>query len=383
MKIPVGMSFLLAACLASASQASAQICGDYARDAGEECDDGNGRDLDGCDASCLFEQSQRINVLQIRPAPDAVCTANRFGGAFNALGLVSTNNGINAGVQSGATSVLLHFLELDDLLGVDDNSVEVGVLSGAPVLPGSTAYNGNSDTDWWHALDKTLVDAQRVPVHKLTGTLTNHALSATGAAEIKLLLAGGPASFSLTGIQLNVTTGAATTPASSNGLPPGHLAGEHLDPALQSFATMGTTATAAGYGTMCGNIGALSLSQVVVPPGLRMGATACTQGYTTANHLLDVFVGGCTVTGAGNVIAANTQPDQTVPGAPQAGAGPPYVFSADPTTKIVTGCTASGVAADLATCLGHAAYSSYFRFTTNRAIALYDLLFKDGFESGS
>lgn len=380
MKIPVGLSLLLAVCLASASQVSAQTCGDYARDAGEQCDDGNARNLDGCDAACKFEQSHRINQLQVRGAVDLICPANRFGTAFNAGGLFSTNQGIGTAVQSGATSILLHFLGLDDLTGVDDPSLEVGVLSGAPVLPGSVAYNGSSDTDWWHALDETLVDAQRVPVNKLTGTLAGNALSATGAAEVKLVLGGGPASFSLTGIQLNVTTGAATTPATSTGRPPGHLEGEHLDPSLQSFGTAGTS-TPSGFGTMCGNISALSLSQVVVPPTLR---ATCSEGYTTANHLLDVFISGCSAPfPVGQAVAANTQPDQTVPGAPPAGSGPPYTFTAAPTTKIVTGCQDSSAApVDLATCLGHAAYSSYFRFTTNRVIALYDLLFKDGFDSG-
>jgi len=381
MNKPVGLSLLLAALLAP-GLASAQVCGDYTRDPLENCDDGNVRSLDGCSSTCTLEQTQRVNSLSLIRVTDAVCTVNRFGGAFNALGALSTNQGIAAGVQAGATSILFHFQGLDDLTGVNDPSVQLGVLSSAPIVPGASAYNGNSDADWWHAVDQTLIDGANNPINNLTGTLAGNALNATGAAQIKLILGGGPATFSLTNMVLNSVTGAPTTPASSAGvLSPGHLAVEHLDPAVQSFGTM--AGATAGQGTLCSNISALSLSQVQVPPALRIGVGACTQAYTTANSLLDVFIGGCTVTGVGNAVAANTQPDQTVPATPAPVGTPPFTFTADPTTKIVTGCQDSTPApADLATCLAHLAYSSYFRFTTNRVITHDNLLFSDSFGSG-
>ena len=51
------------------------------------------------------------------------------------------------------------------------------------------------------------------------------------------------------------------------------------------------------------------------------------------------------------------------------GKGAPYKLTADPNTHVVTGCTdKSGAAVNLAMCLDAAAYSSYFKFTTDRVI---------------
>jgi outer membrane receptor protein involved in Fe transport len=71
-----------------------------------------------------------------------------------------------------------------------------------------------------------------------------------------------------------------------------------------------------------------------------------------------------------NVTAINkTQPDQVDPAAPAAGAGAPYTFSVNATTKRVDTCRdKNGAVVTLTTCLAAAAYSSYFRFATDRVI---------------
>jgi cysteine-rich repeat protein len=388
MKLPAGFSLVFAASLLAASPAAAQVCGDYARDPGEQCDDGNARNLDGCNAACQFEQVHRITDLRLQRQTDAAfCPANAFGGAFTILSIGQTNTGINAGVQSGATSILFQFRNLDDLAGTADAAVDVGVLSGAPVLPGSAAYAGNSDLDWWHAADKTLIDAQRIPLNNLAGSFSGGTLDTTpGFARVNLVIGGGPASFAISSLKLQVPVGASSTPASSaNALPPGHLAVEHLDPALQSFGTAGVAGTPTGK--LCGNVSALSMAQTPIPPSLRVGAGAClsapsTPKYTTANSLLDVFVGGCNVAVIGTAVNA-TQPDATDPAAPPAGAGPAYTLSANATTHVVDTCRDNtGTEVDLTTCLTHAAYSVWFRFASNRVIAGDNRVFADSFESG-
>jgi cysteine-rich repeat protein len=40
-----------------------QVCGNNVLEDGEECDDGNTEPLDGCSATCTFEQSQDLDVL--------------------------------------------------------------------------------------------------------------------------------------------------------------------------------------------------------------------------------------------------------------------------------------------------------------------------------
>jgi cysteine-rich repeat protein len=386
MKLPAGLSLVLVASLLAASPAAAQVCGDYARDIGEQCDDGNARNLDGCNSACQFEQVQRIIDLKLQNTVDTFCTANAFGQAFTAAGLGGTNNGIAAGVQSGATSILFQFLNLDDLTGASDAALNVGVLSGAPVLPGATAYNGTSDADWWHSVTKSMIDAQRLPVSQLSGDITGSTLTAgPGSARLNLVLAGGPASFAVSAMRLSLPIGASSTPAPSVGaVPPGHLALEHLDPVLQSFANAGAGSPPAGK--MCGDVSALSLAQTPIPPGLLAGAGACRVGvnfaYTAANSLLDVLVGGCNVIG-GVPAVTPTQPDTVDAAAPAAGAGPPYTLVPNATTKIVDTCrdnTATPV--DLTTCLTHAAYSVWFRFASNRVIAGDNRILADSFESG-
>ena len=64
-------------------------------------------------------------------------------------------------------------------------------------------------------------------------------------------------------------------------------------------------------GLLCGNISAASLATVPVPTALTTGLTACENvTYSaTANHLLDVLVGGCSgPLGIGEITAE--QPDQ-------------------------------------------------------------------------
>jgi len=378
MKIPVGLSFLLAGSLAAAP-AAAQVCGDYVRDPLEQCDDGNTRNLDGCDAACGFEQTHRINTLKLQRLADTVCTANAFGGALTPAGLANTQTAIDFTVANGATSILFHMSGLDDLTGTADPSLSVGVLSATPVDPTNPAYNGTSDLDWWYAADKTLLDAQRQPLHQLPGSIAGNILTAgPGSAVLKLILAGGPASLSLSNAVATVTTGASTTPASSAGAPPGHLAVEHLDPALQSYATAGLPADP-DFGTLCSNISALSLKNTPIPPALI--GPGCNNRYTAVNSLLDVWVRGCIFLIAPVVNA--TQPDQSDPAAPPVGAGPPYLLQFNATTSVVEGCLDSAMASvDLTACLADAAYSSYLKFTTDRVVAGDNRILRDSFETG-
>ena len=388
MKIPVAVPVVLVSCLFAVSPATAQICGDKVRDVGEQCDDGATHNLDGCSATCQFEQTHRITDLRLRQnLGDATCPDNRFGNALNTLSLIPTNNSIAASIEAGATSILLQFLGLDDLTGVDEAALQVGIMSGPPVLPGSIPYDGNAttDLDWWYTPAGALLDVDRLPANRLDGSITASALTTTpGAARVDLLLQGVPASFAISGLHISVPTGAASTPLTSAGLPPGHLEAEQLDPALQSFATAGTLTgiPAAPSGRLCGNISAMSMRLTPIPAALQAGgATPCFEGYTLANSLLDVFVVGCTGVPLVGTAVAPSQPDKEDPAAPPAGDGPQYTLTADPTTHIVNDCISNLVSVDLTTCLQDAAYSSHFRFLSQRVIARDDLIFEDGFET--
>ena len=142
---------------------------------------------------------------------------------------------------------------------------------------------------------------------------------------------------------------------STDGHPPGHLASENLEPTLESYESSGTS-------TFCGNVSAASLQGTTLP---AVVAQYCTD-YTTANSLLDLIVGGCSI---GVSVVNATQPDQVDASKPAAGAGGPYQLTTDSNTHIVNGCKdVNGASTTLSTCIAAAAYSAYFTFSTDRVM---------------
>jgi hypothetical protein len=160
---------------------------------------------------------------------------------------------------------------------------------------------------------------------------------------ITISLAGAPATLNMLRAKLKGNIGNASTPTSSGGGTPGHLASEHLDPTLQSFASI-------SQGELCGDVTAGSLDLVAAPSQLSL----C--GYGASNTMLDVIVGGCFL----GITA--TQPDAARV------VGDVYKFTVG-SGKRVTSCTKNNTSVALPTCLNDAAYSTFFRYTTDRVIA--------------
>jgi cysteine-rich repeat protein len=335
------------------------VCGNGTREQGEQCDDGNTVNLDGCGATCQLEQLQRVDSLQIQWGTDPTCAANALGASIGSQAQSQFQQTVSSGVASGAISMLLQFIGLADLTGASNGPVTLGALTGSPAT--ASGYDGTKDLDGWYSIAASTLDAQRNPSATLAGSMASGALTAgPGSMTVSLTLGGAPSPLHLSNVMLAASVGAASTPTVSQGATPGHLASENLDPTLTSFATM-------SGGTLCGNISAASLATVPVPAQLAQGgADACSQGYTSANSMLDVLVGGCSVFFF-TVISA-TQPDQVAPAAPAAGAGGPYSLSIG-SNSAVSGCTDSaGASVDVPTCLAAAAYSAYFQFATDRVI---------------
>jgi hypothetical protein len=166
--------------------------------------------------------------------------------------------------------------------------------------------------------------------------------------------------------KVNGTIGATSAPLASAGLPPGHLAAEHLDPALVSYASVGQK-NANGSAKLCGNVSAASLKNVPIPTALVGGGLfACSQNYQATNSLLDVLIGGCNILFVQQI--KPTQPDKVDPSVPQPGAGGPYVLQSN-AQKVVSTCRdKNNAVVNLQQCLDAAAYSSFFKFATGRVI---------------
>ena len=341
----------------------APLCGNHVLEGGEQCDDGNTTNLDACNSTCQFEQSQRSNWFKVQFAPDLYCTANAFGKAVGSVAGSVLQSTVDDRVAKGALSLLLAFRGLTDLTGQNAAAVSLGVLFGTPQA--GPLYDGTSDLDWWYAPLASTIDGARNPVSTLDASISAGLLT-TAPGKIRLpLLSTVPLSFS--SARLRLPLGAGSKPLVSTGSPPGHLASEQLDPAQLSFATGGVP-TPSGAGELCGNISAASLNAELLPAGFIVGgATPCAEGYSATSTLLDALVGGCTAFGL--VVALTpTQPDQVDLSLPQPGGGGPYQLSAD-TAHAVNACRdKAGTVVPLATCLDTAAYSSAYKLTTDRVI---------------
>jgi cysteine-rich repeat protein len=359
-------------CSAACKTIVVNPCGNGVRDAGEQCDDGNLMNLDGCDASCKFEQDLRSSYLQMQFGLDAFCgNDNRLGSSITAgLPQNQVQSDINQGIAVGTSGFAIKMLGLASLTGADDPALEVGAMLA---LPGAgVGYSGVADLEWWYNVNGAYLDAARNPLDKLAGNLTGNVLSA-GPGAMSLAVNFFPSSTTvlrLSSAKLQAVVGPSFAPgASVLGTTPGHLAAEHLDPALTSFGSLGQP-NLNFSGKLCGNAGAQALAVSPAPTEvLAGGAYSCLEGYTAASSLLDVFVSGCSIN-VGSILPVilPSQPDKADPSAPVAGAGAPYKLTAN-AQRIVTGCVdKNNATVPLASCLGAAAYSTYFRFSMGRVI---------------
>lgn len=310
--------------------------------------------------SSLWDDPRPFTVLNGYPPPHAdrtvgavrdrrLCTTNALGGAIvGSFAQDAISDALTDGVRDGSISIALKTLGLDDLSGVSDPSLELGILTGSPVNPASPDYNGTNDLDWWYTTAASVIDAMRNPTTTLSASLMMRQLNA-GPSDISITinLAGAPATLNMLRAKLFGETSNPTKPLTSTGMPPGHLASEHLDAGLTSFPTV-------TKGELCGAVTAGSLHSVAAPDALSM----C--GYDPAtNTLLDAIVGGCTVIIFTQIRA--TQPDTArMP-------GDTYTFTVGSGRRI-NGCRKNGQTAMLNECLANAAYSVLFRFTTDRVI---------------
>jgi len=312
--------------------------------------------------AAAFEQDHRINGLTMQFGTDSFATANAFGRAMAPIFQSQLQTIVSSAISSGSTSLLFEMPGLADLRGVNDPSFKMGVVSGAPVGLGGNpkSYSGTADLDWWYEGNLMQLDTNGRPKNQIAASISASKLTA-GPAEIIF----DPSPVSATGYLamssalIKATVGASSAPLiSTNQFPPGHLPDENINPLLVSFASM----TA---GQLKGNISAASLASI--PLNLTVTTD---QGYTSSNSVLDLLVSGATTLGGLVRLVSPTQPDQIDPNAPVAGAGPPYLFTANAAKQVVACKDKNGNTVSLSAGLAAAAYSAYFTFTTDRVIDL-------------
>lgn len=336
-------------------------CGNGVLEAGEQCDDGNLFDLDGCDSSCKYEVVTRLNSLAFsgNAAPAALgCTPAT--NAFGAKALTSTaRNQINSDsttdIDEGTINSFLQFIGLSDLNGITASGFSIGVLNGF-LDPAKGTWPNNNPIDWWF-----LADPSTVSMGLPTGLFTNATLANRN-------LKAGPSTVTLTlnlgGSAAPITMLSAHLGATINGNPPPNVPAPppaELASGLTVFQTI--SGSGAGQG-LCGNFTVASLAKVPVPASLAQGGgAACgacpgSHTYTACppsgvgpgcNSMLDVLVGGCAVFNCLATAVNATQPDV------------PFGASVTPLTLGANNKVSQDVSND------DDAYSAYLVFTTNRA----------------
>jgi cysteine-rich repeat protein len=370
----------------SAGVCTSPLCGNGKRDFGEECDDGNTKNLDGCDSACALEQASRITSLVQQFGTDDFCTKNALGGAIPSVAQDFIQSTWSFPVSNGSISIVFKFLGRIDPFGIS-STFKLGFVKAAPFRfnpqdDGTFAdgYNGNDDLDWWYVRDPASVDAAETPTVQLAGQITNRHLTAGPGtiSKLSLLFALQPADVTLynSKIDAKLDIGVSHPIVSTTGEPPGHLASEHLAPELFEFVSSSS-------GAMCSDVSVQSLADTLMPGLLTLCAdTNDPSGSTPVffvnpddpsdpanNHLLDAFIFGCHLfttdptTGLPGFQPAftPTQPDGSRNGAE-------YVFAFDAVTHQVTSCTKDGQPGTLTDCFANATYSSYFKFAADRVI---------------
>jgi cysteine-rich repeat protein len=347
------------------------VCGDNTLQTGEQCDDNDGTpaNLDGCDTNCKYEAMIRMTDLQISggQAPTG-CTprTNRFGTQVIANGTVlgELNTSLRTEVVDGSVNIVVQMLGLDDLTGVADSSLQLGLMSGVPD-PARGAWPGtgvnDQPLDWWFLIDPNTVDSNTLlPTARFsTAAIAARQLSAgPDNVVISLALGGSPAALQMRTAHLYATVN--NSPAPNRPAAPPTL----LAAGTTMFQTV--SASASGKG-LCGNITVESLSLIPVPQVVVDNCvSSCGRTYTYCgadqpvgpgcNSLLDAIVGGCSTRFIICVGVLNaTQPDVDLNGNSPAA----RTLTLGAGNKVPTNQTIGNLDG----------YSSFFTFAANRAHA--------------
>jgi cysteine-rich repeat protein len=304
-----------ATCDASCHFAPA-VCGDGVVQKGEQCDDGNKLDLDGCDSHCNYEVVARMSAIAIQgtPAPAALgCmpATNALGAkAITGVALNQLNGVLTTDVDTGVVNVTTQLIGLGDLTGVTSTGFTMGIIDAVP--DPAKGVPMNNPIDWWFLANHSTV-SMGLPTGVFNNVmLTNRQFAGTSASvSLTLNLAGTPAQLTMTSAHVGGTLNGSPAP-NVPAPPPANLA---------AGLTVFQSITANGFGQgLCGNITVASLAAVPLPGALSNGgATGCDEGYTycgdgnpvspSCNSLLDAIVGGCHILN-GLITAINpTQPD--------------------------------------------------------------------------
>jgi cysteine-rich repeat protein len=297
------------------------VCGDGVIAGSEQCDDGNTNNLDGCDAGCRYEAVYRATAFAIMrgPAPSyCTPTTNRFGNAFSQTVVDLLRDRTKADIDAGAVNVLFQALDLDDLTGVSDPTLAIGLLGGE-LDPARAATWQAGAIDWWFLANPSSVDTAGRPARRLEPASIQARILTAGPSFAGLHLTFDGRATLLELQEMRIRARIDDPPAPDVPAPPP----ASLAAGLAVFRSFTANQTDLG---ICGNVTVRSLSTIRVPTDLTEGVTACSATCTNSrvytacpagedpapgkcHSLLDALVGGCKATSLCSPVMTPTQPD--------------------------------------------------------------------------
>jgi cysteine-rich repeat protein len=122
---------------------------------GEQCDDSNVAEFDGCDPEGRYELFMRTYETNVMPSPaGSFCSSPKsaLGDALSAFALATDNADRKARIDMGLDNSLLQFVGLRDLTGRENGTLEIRRVN-AVLDPARGEWPVSSDgLDWWFLL---------------------------------------------------------------------------------------------------------------------------------------------------------------------------------------------------------------------------------------
>jgi cysteine-rich repeat protein len=300
------------------------VCGDGVIAGNEQCDDGNTKNLDGCDSNCRYETVMRLSRFEITrdPAP-GFCThqGNAVGQSFSTEVAQAFDDNITATITGGAYNEFFSFGGLDDLTGTDASNFELAMVSGS-LDPKYFGTWSPTTPDEWYLADTDLLDPKTdKPTELLAPAMIKSNELTAGPSSLLIRIITGTTVSEFDSRDTSIDASIDTSPAPNAPKPPPSA----LASGLAVFQSLTATATDQG---LCGVATVASLATTPLPQDFCLGpnacqdSTTCTSGTRTytycgaglpvgpgCNSLLDVIVGGCKVTSLCVEAVTPTQPD--------------------------------------------------------------------------
>jgi cysteine-rich repeat protein len=289
----------------------AAVRGNGTIEPGEQCDDANTTDLDGCDAEGRYELFMRSYQVVLTESPaGSFCTSPKsaLADALNVYALAANNAARKTRIDSGLEHSIFQIVGMTDLTGASAQTIDIR-LAEAVLDPARGTWPAGevNPIDWWVLMQPASLDAAGEIGDEIAG------ISVSGGS-----FAGGPGT---TGrpvpqfVDISMRAHFETSDPDRPAPPPEELADDLR--VVREVVADGSDEGICGALTvafLAATPAEASLDQCLECPGTSHSYRPCSGPVVddSCNSGLDALVGGCVIGAdceAGTVFVEATQPD--------------------------------------------------------------------------